>query len=132
MVTIFGYSAPKSDVEAITMLKKAWGAVKERNLEEIEIVDLRDENEVIQSWDDFIHTHHYSYHSNFFKTTIVRCPRRSCEATFDRLMKNRWLKPDKGFKPDMDFSDIDKLICDLIIDEENKKGTKQLLLNPYV
>ncbi|HAR1433718.1 TPA: hypothetical protein IZ384_002901 [Enterococcus faecium] len=65
MVTIFGYSAPKSDVEAITMLKKAWGAVKDRNLEEIEIVDLRDENEVIQSWDDFIHTHHYSYHSNF-------------------------------------------------------------------
>lgn len=49
MVTIFGYSASKSDVEAITMLKKTWGAVKDRNLEEIEIVDLRDENEVIQS-----------------------------------------------------------------------------------
>lgn len=105
---------------------------KDRNLEEIEIVDLRDEDEVIQSWDDFIHTHHYSYHSNLFTTTIGRCPRRSCEATFDRLMMNHWLKPDKGFKPDMDFSDIDKLTCDLIIDEENKKGTKKLLLDPYV
>ncbi|MCH3964530.1 MAG: hypothetical protein LKE46_09665 [Clostridium sp.] len=131
MVTIFGYSAPKSDVEAIEMLKKAWGAVKDRNFEEIEIVDLRNENEVIESWDDFIHTHHYSYHSNFFTTTIGRCPRRSCEATFDRLMMNHWLKPDKGFKPDMNFSDIDKLTCDLIIDEENKKGTKSLLLDPY-
>lgn len=131
MVTIFGYSAPKSDVEAIAMLKKAWGAVKDRNFEEIEIVDLRDEDEVIESWDDFIHTHHYSYHSNFFTTTIGRCPRRSCEATFDRLMMNHWLKLDKGFKPDMDFSDIDKLTCDLIIDEENKKGTKRLLLDPY-
>ena len=30
-----------------------------------------------------------------------------------------------------DFSDIDKLTCDLIIDEENKKGTKKLLSDPY-
>ncbi|EQM91177.1 hypothetical protein Q0M65_14030 [Staphylococcus aureus] len=27
---------------------------------------------------------------------------------------------------------IDKLTCVLIIDEENKKGTKKLLLDPYV
>lgn len=132
MVTIFGYSAPKSDIEAIKMLKKAWGAVEERKFEEIEIVDLRDEDEVIESWDNFIHTHHYSYHSNFFTTTIGRCPRRSCEATFDRLMMNHWLKPDKGFKPGMDFSDIDNLTCDLISDEENKKGTNRLLSNPYI
>ena len=38
MITIFGYSAPKSDVEAIAMLKKAWGSVDDRSLEEIEIV----------------------------------------------------------------------------------------------
>ncbi|WP_350343264.1 hypothetical protein PRVXT_002556 [Proteinivorax tanatarense] len=132
MVTIFGYSAPKSDVEAIAMLKKAWGAAEERKYEEIEIVDLRDEYEVIESWEDFIHTHHYSYHNSFFTTTIGRCPRRSCEATFDRLMSDQWLEPDKGFKSNMDFSDIDKLTCDLIIDEERKKGTNQLLLDPYV
>jgi len=132
MVTIFGYSAPKSDVAAIEMLKKAWGSVENRNLEEIEIVDLRTEYEVIESWNGFIHTHHYSYHSNFFTTTIGRCPRRSCEATFDRLMMNRWLEPDKGFRPDMNFSDIDKLTRNLIIDEENKKETKKLLVNPYI
>ncbi|MTT32063.1 hypothetical protein GMB86_08595 [Terrilactibacillus sp. BCM23-1] len=47
-------------------------------------------------------------------------------------LSNHWLKPDKGFrfKPDMDFCDIDKLTCDLIIDEENKKGTKKLLSDP--
>ncbi|WP_353948437.1 hypothetical protein ABNN70_00845 [Sporolactobacillus sp. Y61] len=43
------------------MLKNAWGAVEDRKFEEIEIVDLCDEDEVIKSWDDFIHTHHYSY-----------------------------------------------------------------------
>lgn len=91
MITIFGYSAPKSDKDAVAMLKKAWGAVEDRNLEEIELIDLRNEDEVVDSWQEFIHTHHYSYQNSFFDTTLGRCPRRSCEATFDRLMNNRWL-----------------------------------------
>ena len=49
-LTIFGYSAPKSDQAAIDMLKQAWGAVEDRNLEEIEIIDIRPEEDVIKSW----------------------------------------------------------------------------------
>lgn len=105
MVTIFGYSAPKSDAEAIAMLKKAW--------------------------DEFIHTHHYKYATSFFDTTLGRCPRRSCEAKFDLLMNNNILHSNQGFKPDMDFTDIDKLTCDLIIEEQDKKGTRKMLSNPY-
>lgn len=131
MITIFGYSAPKSDKAAIDMLKKAWGKVEDRNLEEIELIDLRPEDEVVDSWNEFIHTHHYSYHTSFFDTTLGRCPRRSCEATFDRLMMNKWLKGNNGFKEGMSFSDIDRLTCDLIIDEDKKRGTKKLLENPY-
>ena len=40
------------------MMKKAWGSVNERNLEEIELIDIRDEEAVIESWSEFIHTHH--------------------------------------------------------------------------
>lgn len=132
MVTIFGYSAPKSDIEAVSMLKKAWGSVDERNLEEIEIIDVRDEDEVTRSWDEFIHTHHYSYHTNFFNSTLGRCPRRTCEATFDRLMNCRWLEPDKGFKEGMNFSDLDNVTYELIIEEDKKRGTASMLNNPYV
>ena len=131
MVTIFGYSAPKSDYEAIKMLKKAWGSVEDRNMEEIELIDIRDENDVIESWNQFIHTHHYSYHKSFFDSTLARCPRRSCEATFDRLMNCIWLDGSKGFKNGMDFEDIDA-ITHKLIDEENKtKGKKMILSNPY-
>ena len=87
MVTIFGYSAPSSDAEAVSMLKQAWGSVDERKMEEIELIDIRDEETVIASWNQFIHTHHYSYHTSYFDTTLARFPRRSCEATFDRLRK---------------------------------------------
>lgn len=46
MVTIFGYSAPKSDYEAVKMLKKAWGSVEDRNMEEIELIDIRGNNKL--------------------------------------------------------------------------------------
>lgn len=132
MITVFGYSVPKSDVKAVEMLKKAWGSVQDRNLEEIEIIDVRKEREVIESWSDFIHTHHYSYYTNFFDTTLGMCPRRSCEATFDRVMNNYWLLGGRVFKSGMDFQDIDRLTHDLIIDEREKKGTKKILRNPYI
>jgi hypothetical protein len=131
MVTIFGYSAPTSDAEAVAMLKQAWGSVDERKLEEIELIDIRDEEAVIESWNQFIHTHHYSYHTDFFTTTLARCPRRSCEATFDRLMNCIWLDGNKGFKKGMDFSDIDNIVG-FLIDEENRNvGMRKPLSNPY-
>ena len=89
MITIFGYSAPKSDVEAVTMMKKAWGSVNERNMEELEIIDIRDESDVINSWNQFIHTHHYSYHQSFFDSSLARFPRRTCEATFVNIWQWR-------------------------------------------
>lgn len=131
MITIFGYSAPKSDIEAIAMMKKAWGAVSDRNLEEIEIIDIRKEDDVIDSWNQFIHTHHYSYHTSFFDSTLARCPRRTCEATFDRLMNCIWLDGSKGFKESMSFGDIENYIYNLIEEEKNAKGKNKVLSNPY-
>ena len=131
MVTIFGYSAPKSDAEAFAMMKKAWGSVNERNLEEIELIDIKDEETVIESWSQFIHTHHYSYKTSFFDSTLARCPRRTCEATFDRLMKCIWINGSKGFKENMSFEDISKFISSLVDEEENAKGKGIILSNPY-
>ena len=50
MFCIFGYSAPTSDAEAVAMLKKAWGNVDDRKMEEIELIDIREEDAVIDSW----------------------------------------------------------------------------------
>ena len=131
MVTIFGYSAPKSDVEAVAMLKKAWGSVSERDLEEIEIIDLRQENEVLDSWSGFIHTRHYSYHRDFFDTTLGCYPRRSCEATFDRFMNSLYLDGSKGFKKKMDFYEISTLIYPLLEEEFQVKTNGGMLSNPF-
>lgn len=79
-VTIFGYSAPKSDVEAISAMQKAWGTPEQRNLEQFELIDIRPENEVRESWDAFIHSHHYDYCTDFFQSSLALYPRRSFEA----------------------------------------------------
>lgn len=128
MITIFGYSAPKTDAAAIAILKDAWGEIDNRNLEEIEVIDIRPEEDVISSWEQFVHTHHYKVHDNFFSSTLGRCPRRSCEATFDMLMNCIWIDEDKGFKKNMEWEQIKKFLMPLI-EEENQN--KDVLNNPY-
>lgn len=93
-VTVFGYSAPKSDVEAISAMQKAWGTPQQRNLEQFELIDIRDEEEVRASWDGFIHTHHYDYCTDFFQSSLVQYPRRSFEAYMCQCFPNT---PDEGF-----------------------------------
>lgn len=131
MFTIFGYSAPKSDVEALKMMKKAWGRVEDRNLEEIEIIDIRSEDDIINSWSDFIHTHHYSCHNSFFDSSLAKFPRRTCEATFDRLMKCSWLHGGNGFTSNMSFEDIRQMTQNLILEEIQMSDKKKPLSNPY-
>lgn len=128
-LTIFGYSAPKSDKAAIDMLKKAWGRVTDRNLEEIEIIDIRPEDEVIASWEEFIHTHHYSVWDNFFDSALGKFPRRTCELLFDNTQKNKWMHGNKGFKKEMNFEEIKTFLQDLLEDE---KVGNDILLDPYV
>lgn len=95
-VTIFGYRAPESDVEAISLLQKGWGTPEKRAMEEFELIDIRAEDEVKKSWNSFIHSHHYSYSTNFFDSSIARHPRRSVESY------RHWSSP---FTPDDVFQD---------------------------
>jgi len=91
MVTIFGYGAPTSDLEAISLMKDAWGDVYSRELEEIEIIDIKDEEELRETWSDFIHTHHYTTCSNFYESFIPKHPRRTCEAMWNQLMECKFI-----------------------------------------
>lgn len=91
--TIFGYSAPKTDVEAVDLMKEGWGTSDDRNMEEIEIIDIRDEEALRSSWDEFIHTHHYTVKTSFYDSYIARHPRRSCEALWAQLMECMFISP---------------------------------------
>lgn len=86
MVTVFGYGAPKSDVEAIRLLQEAWGDWHKREFEQFEIIDIRPSADVVASWDGFIHTHHYEVHREFKESWIAKHPRRTGEAWWNQYL----------------------------------------------
>ena len=121
MLTIFGYSAPQSDVEAIQIMKQAWGHVEDRHLEEVEIINLRSEDELRQTWDPFIHTHHYQVCKDFYDSWIANHPRRSCDAMWSQLMELQFLESNKIPK-DYGFEKLLKWYKPLI---EAERASKQ-------
>jgi hypothetical protein len=87
LVTIFGYSAPRTNQEAIRLLKEGWGPAGKRNLEELEFIDIKPEDEITDTWKDFIHSHHYGVVSDFYSSYLHYYPRRSCEAFWSASME---------------------------------------------
>ena len=105
VVTVFGYSAPKTDKEAVDLMKEAWGDVHDRNLEETEIIDIKDEEVLREKWDPFIHTHHYQITSSFYNSLLAKHPRRSCEATWTQLMEAMWVE-ENDFPKEASFPEL--------------------------
>jgi len=81
-LTIFGYSAPETDKKAFDLLRNNWKAKSDRELETVEIIDIKDEDVVINHWKKFIYSQHYLYCSDFKKSRIPAFPRRSCESIY--------------------------------------------------
>jgi hypothetical protein len=85
LVTVFGYGAPDTDVEAMQLMDKAWGGGSVRNMEQFEIIDIRSEKDVVKQWDKFIESHHYDYATNYFKSSLAFNPRRTSESHFQHI-----------------------------------------------
>lgn len=106
-LTIFGYGAPKSDVEAVSLLKKAWGLPEEKNIQQIEIIDLKDENELYCTWDDFIFNGHFEAKSSFFESKMALYPRRTVEADIESFVCNNFIShKNSAFREGMSFEEI--------------------------
>lgn len=77
LLTIVGYAAPESDVEAKDLMLSAWADNGARELAEIEIVDIKPEREVEQTWKPFIVRQHYSIWEEL--QWLFAHPRRTCD-----------------------------------------------------
>jgi hypothetical protein len=79
-LTIFGYAAPETDVEARKLLLNTWKDNPTFELAQIEIIDIKPETQVIKTWKDFFCRDHYGVLSSIWHSYLFRHPRRSCEA----------------------------------------------------
>jgi hypothetical protein len=92
MVTFFGYGAPQSDRGAVDLLREAWGGWQQREMEQIEFIDIKGENELLDTWQPFVHTHHYDAHTNFYDSWIAQHPRRTGEAYKSQYLDVRFIE----------------------------------------
>lgn len=83
--TIFGYGAPVSDVEAVSLLNNAWGTPEERAMEQFEVLDIAPEEQLRKRWNGFIHSHHYDIADNYFRSSLAYNPRRTSESYFSHM-----------------------------------------------
>lgn len=85
-LTIFGYGAPDTDVEAVELMSNAWGDRYQRNLEQVEIIDIQPEDVTRERWDRFIHTHHYDCCNDYFQSVLAAFPRRTGESFMHEML----------------------------------------------
>jgi hypothetical protein len=90
-LTIFGYSAPASDVEARKLMLEDWKKNPTLDLAEVDVIDIKTEQEVVKNWNEFFVSHHYGTRRDIFGSYLFMHPRRSCEAFAEAtLMLNPW------------------------------------------
>ena len=118
-LTIFGYSAPKSDLEAINLLKQGWGRPEEKSIQQTEIIDLKSASEVEEIWSDFIYNGHSEVHKSFFESKLAQYPRRTVEADIERFTCNKFISSKASrFTERMSFEQIEDHIGTLLRQEE--------------
>lgn len=95
LITIYGYSAPKTDVEAIDILKKAFARLgTPRYLDIIEIVEHPnfDEKDISDAWFDLseMARGHLQLRRSIFDSYMFRNPRRSLEFLHKNRIASVW------------------------------------------
>jgi len=95
LFTIFGYSAPVSDAEAVRLLKDAWGEKSQHPFDLVEVVDVADKRTIRKRWEPFMPAseHHFGTRSSWYGTWLASHPRRSCEDLWSTRMQ---LQPKAG------------------------------------
>ena len=82
VLTVFGYSAPKTDVAAVELVQNAWNNNIRRDRAEIEFIVGPDAvpEEVRKAWEPVIGTNHCRVLERFSESSIAHYPRRTGEA----------------------------------------------------
>lgn len=95
-LTIFGYSGPKTDYMARKLILDNWRNSTTDRINYLEIIDIKEENEIYENWDGFFPYGHSSIHKSFWESTIFKYPRRISEMHNNA---SNWGKPTRELNP---------------------------------
>jgi hypothetical protein len=85
-LTVFGYGVPETDIDAKQLMLNAWKTNELWNLAQVNIIDIKREEELKMNWDKFLCKEHYGIYKDIFNSYLFRYPRRSCDALWTMSM----------------------------------------------
>ena len=118
IVTIWGYSAPKSDKKAKQMMLKAFSS-DYRPLDQIEVIDVATEDVLYKTWQPFAKTtnYHLNIYRSLIESLIGEFPRRSIEGYVKRNIEGWWDSSTLKLKECKTFDELALLMKPLIENE---------------
>jgi hypothetical protein len=116
-LTIFGYSAPRTDVEAKGLMIDVWKANPTFQLAEVDIVDIKPADKLLENWKEFRCSHHYNITNSVFRSSLFLQPRRSCESLASASLMLRVWK-DNPFPRFETIEELQEWLKPLIEEEE--------------
>ncbi len=119
ILTVFGYSAPSSDIKAVKAMQVAFNS-NFRKFDKIEIIDIKPENEISENWNPFFESTNSNYDiiPSFWNSILARFPRRTIEGYCQANIKCWWGDSSIKFRPDLNFEELKNLITPLLNKEK--------------
>jgi hypothetical protein len=119
-VTIFGYSAPATDLEAKNLMLEVWKKNPTLQLAEVDIVDVKPREVLEKNWSDFLYKTHYGICDDVQRTILFRHPRRSCDAfAMATLQQRPWRE--NPIPITADLAQLQAWVAPLVSEEKAEK-----------
>ncbi len=108
-ITIFGYGAPETDLEAYTLLRSSYTKSNVVDIAPFTIINLRSEKKTqLQKWGAIFDARMLSFVEKFEDSILWNSPRVSLEALFDAILQQQ---PREHIKPYKKFCTLSELQC---------------------
>ncbi len=121
LITVFGYSMPASDADAVELFKSAWSNSFFSEFGDIEIINMRsEENNLIEKIIDFAPESRPLFCESFFDSMLAKYPRRTTETHYKESMGCEFVPSANCICNGMDRIDLELMTNSLILKE--KKG----------
>lgn len=123
IVTIYGYGAPASDIEASKILTESFSKYEvSHKLDLIEIIEKKEFNrsDLSNTWNNFISTTNgtYNLYGDFFDSLLAKAPRRSVEYYFKQYIEGWWGLPTISLSKEISFEMLNQQIHPLLVKEK--------------
>ena len=106
-MTVYGYGAPVTDVEAIELMENAYSLSKIKDIAPFTVINLsQNEKEQKERWADFYDAKMIMYCNSLKETMLWDNPRVSLETLFDAILQQQPRTVTKSFE---EFKTLEEL-----------------------